>query len=117
MDEHRLHAERVGNQAGVRPARATEAAERVAGHIVAALHGDFLDRVRHVLDGDLEEAVGDLGRAAPVAGRALDLGGEVGALPPYDPGRQLLVPGWSSDGGRLGNEGFSQGRSRRWTTT
>ena len=50
------------------PARAAEAVERVAGHVVATLHGDFLDRVGHVLDRDLEEAGGDLHRRALVAG-------------------------------------------------
>ena len=65
MDQHRRHAERVGDQAGVLAAGAAEAVERVARHVVAALHRDLLDRVRHVLDGDLDEAVGDLlGRAA-----------------------------------------------------
>ena len=42
--------------------------------VMAALHTDFLDRVGHVLDGDLQEAVGDLNRAAVVAGRLLDFG-------------------------------------------
>ena len=67
MDQHRRHAERVRHQAGVLPARAAEAVERVAGHVVAALHRDLLDRVGHVLDRDLEEAGGDLGGRALVA--------------------------------------------------
>ena len=60
MDQHARHAERVGDQAGVLAARAAEAVERVAGDVIAALHRNFLDRVRHVLDRDLDEAVGDL---------------------------------------------------------
>ena len=40
-------------------AGAAEAVERVARHVIAALHGNLLDRVRHVLDRDLDEAVGD----------------------------------------------------------
>ena len=67
MDEHLRHAERVGDQAGVLAAGAAEAVERVARHVVAALHRDLLDRVRHVLDRDLDEAVGDLLPAAAVA--------------------------------------------------
>ena len=65
MDQHARHAERVGDQAGVLAAGAAEAVERIARHVVAALHRNFLDRVCHVLDRDLDEAVGDLfGRAA-----------------------------------------------------
>ena len=41
------------------PAGAAEAAQRVLGDVVAALHRDLLDRVRHVLDGDRGEARGD----------------------------------------------------------
>ena len=52
MDEHARHAERVGDEARVLAARAAEAAQRVLGDVVAALHGDVLDRVGHVLDGD-----------------------------------------------------------------
>ena len=41
--------------------------QRVAGDVVAALHRDLLDRVGHVLDRDLDEAVGDLFRRASAA--------------------------------------------------
>ena len=51
--EHARHAERVGDEAGVLAAGAAEAAQRVLGDVVAALHRDVLDRVGHVLDGDL----------------------------------------------------------------
>ncbi len=65
MDQHLGHAQRVGNQTGVLAAGAAEAVERIARHVVPALHRDFLDRVRHVLHRDLDEAVGDvLGGAA-----------------------------------------------------
>ena len=76
MDEHTRHAERVGDRAGVLPARAAEAAQRVFGDVIAARHGDVLDRVRHVLDGDLEEAVRDLFLRPLDAGRRRDLAGE-----------------------------------------
>src|SRR5580692_2000646 len=66
MNEHAGHAERVGDQAGVLAAGAAEAIERIAGHVVAALDRDFLDRVRHVLDRDPDEAVGDLLAGAAV---------------------------------------------------
>ena len=67
MDEHRLDAERVGDEARVLAARRAEAVERIARHVVAALDRDLLDGVRHVLDRDADEAVGDRFRRAPVA--------------------------------------------------
>src|SRR5580704_15044553 len=67
MNEHAGHAERIGDQAGMLAAGAAETIERIAGHVVAALHGNLLDRVRHVLDRDLDEAVGNLFAAATVA--------------------------------------------------
>ena len=60
VDEYARHAQRVGNRARVLPPGAAEAAQGVFGDIVAALHRDVLDRVCHVLDGDLEVAFGDL---------------------------------------------------------
>ena len=73
VDQHLGHAERVGDQAGVLAAGAAEAVQRIAGDVVAALHRDFLDRVGHVLDRDLDEAVGDLFRRF-----AADLFGQFG---------------------------------------
>ena len=67
MDQHCLHAQRIGDQAGVLAAGGTEAVERIFGHVVAALDRDLLDGVRHVLDGDADEAVGHFLAAAPVA--------------------------------------------------
>jgi hypothetical protein len=52
VNEDRLHAQRIGDQAGVLAAGAAEAVERVAGDVIAALHRDLLDGVGHVLDGD-----------------------------------------------------------------
>src|ERR1700716_2392689 len=65
MDQHGGHAECVGDQAGMLAAGAAKAVEGVAGDVIAALHGYFLDRVRHVLDRDADEPVGDL--LAPAA--------------------------------------------------
>ena len=59
MHEHARHAERVGDEAGVLAAGAAERAQRVLGHVVAALHRDLLDRVGHVADRDVDEALGD----------------------------------------------------------
>ena len=65
VDENRLHPQRVGDGAGVLPARAAEAVQRVARDVIAALDRDLLDGVRHVLDGDAQEALGDLLAAHP----------------------------------------------------
>ncbi len=78
MDQHPRHAERVGDETGVLPAGPAEAVERVVGHVVAALHRDLLDRIGHVLDRDLDEAVGDLLSTAAVADLRRELG-EAGA--------------------------------------
>ena len=58
MDQHLGHAERICDQAGMLAAGAAEAVECVARHVVTTLQGDFLDRVRHVLDRDPDETVG-----------------------------------------------------------
>ena len=60
MDEHADDAKRVGDEAGMLPTRAAEGIEHIVGDVVAALHRDGLDRVRHVLDRDADEAVGHL---------------------------------------------------------
>src|SRR5262249_16950141 len=60
VNENARHAERVGYQAGMLAARAPEAVERVMRDVVAALDGNFLDRIGHVLDRDLDEAVGNV---------------------------------------------------------
>ena len=67
VNQHRLDAERVGHEAGMLPARAAEGVEHIFRHVVAALDRDGLDRVRHVGNGDPDEAVGDLFRRAPIA--------------------------------------------------
>ena len=69
MDKHLGHSKGVGDQAGVLAAGAAEAIERVARHIVAALHRNLFDRVGHVLDRDLDESIRHfLGAAAHCAG-------------------------------------------------
>jgi hypothetical protein len=65
MQQHACDAERVRDQARVLPSSAAEAAQRVLRDVVTALDRDVLDRIRHVRDGDLQEAIGNfLGRAA-----------------------------------------------------
>src|SRR5579883_3278928 len=91
MDEHGRHAERVGDAAGMLAAGAAEAAQRVAGDVVAALNRDLLDGVGHVLDGDAQEAVGNLLEAAPLAGRGFDTACELAELLAYDVRIQRLI--------------------------
>ena len=56
VDQDRAHAQGIGHEAGVLAARAAETLQGVVGDVIAALHGDFLDGVGHVLDGDADEA-------------------------------------------------------------
>ena len=75
MNEHGCDAERVSHEAGMLAARAAERVQHILGHVVAALDGDGLDRVRHVFDRDPDEAVGDLFRRAllsELAGKRLE---------------------------------------------
>ena len=71
VHKDRLHAQRIGNQAGMLAAGTAKALKGIAGHVVAALDGDLLDRVRHVLDRDAQEILRPSPRAlrgaSPVA--------------------------------------------------
>ena len=86
-----LQPEGVGDPAGVLAGGAAEAAQHVAGDVVAALNRDLLDRVRHVVDRDREAAVRDLLGSAPGAGRRLDLGRELPELLPRELAIERLI--------------------------
>src|SRR5262249_58757955 len=73
MNQYLRHAERIADETGMLPAGAAEAVERLARDVVAALNRDLLDRVRHVLDCNLDEAVGNVFGGAAIA----DLAGEL----------------------------------------
>ena len=73
MDEDARHAERIGDEARVLAGGAAEAVERIARHVVAALHRDLLDRVRHVADRDLHVALRHRLGAAAIANRTSQL--------------------------------------------
>ena len=65
MNEHRCDAKRIGDETGMLAAGPAEGIEHIFGDVVAALHRDGLDRVRHVLDRDPDAALGHLfGRLA-----------------------------------------------------
>src|SRR5689334_4683527 len=59
MNQNARHAERIGDEARVLATGAAEAIEGITRDVVTALHRYFLDGIRHILDGDLDEAVGD----------------------------------------------------------
>jgi hypothetical protein len=68
-------------------ASTTEAVERIALHVIAALHGNLLDGVGHVLHRDADEAFGHVLRRLAVA----DLFGHRGELLTHRIGVQRLV--------------------------
>jgi len=59
VDEDPLHPERVGNGTRMLPSCTAEAGERVAGDVVAPGNRNLADRRGHVVDGDVEEALGN----------------------------------------------------------
>ncbi len=93
-----VDGQRVGDRAGVLATGAAEAGEGVSGDVVAALNGDLLDGAGHVQDGDLQEARGDLLRAAAVAGRGGDFPGEPRESGADGLGVQRLVAVRAEDG-------------------
>src|SRR4051794_10268472 len=95
MHEYRLHAERVRDQARVLPGRTAEARQGVFSHVVPALHGNLLDRVRHVLDRDSDATGGDALWSLRHACRALDVRSECTELPGDHCGVQQLIAGFA----------------------
>ena len=91
MDEYARHAERVGHRAGMLAAGAAEAAQRVLGDVVAALDGDVLDRIGHVLDRDLQEPIGDFLGGARKTRCLRDFRSERRKLRPHHVGVERLV--------------------------
>ena len=67
MQDHALDTERVGDETGMLPARTAKTVEHIASDVIAPLHGNRLDSVGHIGDGDLDEAFGDLLRQAAIA--------------------------------------------------
>ena len=73
VHEYRIHVEGIGDETSVLSAGAAEARERVAADVVAALHGDLADGVRHVVDRDPQEPQRQLGGTRGVAGGGTDV--------------------------------------------
>src|SRR3954447_22223495 len=59
MNENALHAERIGDRAGMLASGAAEAGECIARHVVTARDRDLANGSRHVVDRDFEKTFGD----------------------------------------------------------
>ena len=101
MNENARDAQRVGDLAGVLAAGAAEGAQRVLGHVVAALDRDLLDGVGHVLDRDPQEPLGHLHGVARIAGGIADLLRQGGEFLLHDVGVEGLVGSGTEDVGKM----------------
>ena len=57
MDHHPRHAQGFGDQTGMLPSRPTKALKRVGRDVMAALNANFLDRIGHILHGNIQKAL------------------------------------------------------------
>ena len=57
MDHHPRHAQGFGHQTGMLPSRPTKALKRIGRDIMAALDANFLDRIGHILHGNIQKAL------------------------------------------------------------
>src|SRR5207247_5198439 len=94
MNENASHAQSIGDETCMLSRRSSEAAQCVFGDIMAALHGDLFDRIRHVADGDLDESLRDLLGSAPVAGCFMNGFGELRELCFHGIRVQASAAGW-----------------------
>ncbi len=62
MQHDRLHAQGIGDQTGVLAPRPAETVQHVTRHVMTALDRDGLDGAGHVVDGDGDEALGEVGQ-------------------------------------------------------
>ena len=95
VHEHTRHAQRIGHQAGVLAARAAEALQGIARHVVAARYRNFLDGIGHLLHRDLDETLGHL------LGRATGQRGQRGELFAHHLAVQRLVGAMAKDLGEI----------------
>ena len=102
MHQNPRHAQGIGHKASMLPARAAEALQRVARHVMAALDGYFLDRIGHVVDGDAQEALGHFLRCAGWLARGLrDSFTERGELRADDIGVERFIAIWAEHRGEV----------------
>ncbi len=89
VNQHAVHAQGIGDQAGVLPPCATKALQGVARHVVAPRDRDFFDGVRHLLHRNRNKAFRDGVRAVA------RLGGERFKLRLHHVQRQRFVGLWA----------------------
>ena len=99
VDQHRLHAQLVGDETGVLPAGTAEADHGEGGGVVPLVERDLLDRRGHVGDGDAQEAFGDRLGIVRAAGCGGDLRGERLELRAHRLAIERLVAAEAEDGG------------------
>ena len=97
MDQYFRHTKGVSHQAGVLATGAAKTIQCIAGNVITALDRDLLDRVCHVLNGDLEISVCDLDRRPMVAGRVMYVSGQCLELLPDNIGVKRFVLIWTED--------------------
>ena len=98
MTEDPLHAQCVRHLAGMLPARAAEALQRVASHVVAARHGNTLHGICHAAHGYSQTARGNLLGADRGRGARIDEVLELGELEPGHARIERLVRLGPEDG-------------------
>ena len=91
VHEHPVDAERIGDAAGMLAAGAAEALEGVAGDVVTARDRNFLDRVGHRTDRDVDEPFGHRLGGAGGTDRRFDLIGKRREPRPHHLGIERLV--------------------------
>ena len=91
MHQNDIHSQNISDQTGMLSAGAAKTLQRIIGHIIATLHRNLLDRIRHVLDGDPQKAIGNLLGAAGNAGCRQDLTGKAGKFLPHHIGIELFA--------------------------
>ena len=92
MQKHLLHAQGIGNQAGVLPPGTAKAAECVLGNVIPPLDGDFFDRVRHLFHRNGQEARRYLLRRSLVARFPMNLLRQFRKFLTHNPSIQGLIP-------------------------
>ncbi len=65
MDQTLLHPQNIGNRTCVLGACPTKNGQTIAGHVIAPLDRDFLDRIGHILNGNAQKPVCNLFRGFP----------------------------------------------------
>ena len=93
VDNDPFHPQGIGQQTGVLATGTTEATEGVLADVITPLGGDLADGGGHILDRDLDIAVGDFGRRPLTAGSPCELFTQRRKTLLYDLDGQRLITG------------------------